>query len=455
VLDASVNISMEPFRAFVGDLLPPRQRKVGFAMQSLLIGLGAVTASMMPTILVDWLGVAGGSPDLVLTTAAGSERAIDLDTAIPAAVHVSFYIGSALFLATVLYTILTTPERPPADLEAFRRMQSSSGGVGGVFREIAHGIVSMPRTMRQLAWVQFFTWFALFCLWIYFVPGIGKQVYDGEPLGDDLAAAKARDETTARRYLAAAKAALLEARATAGLAAEGEPLRLSTSEYLARVRALTTGAGLADDLTPMERRNPLYTTATALLLQGDATPDAAAAQLGDRLDRATRYEAGTRAGGDYFAIYNGVAFGFAFILLALVRVCRARSIHVVCLALGGAGLVLAGLARTPLPLNLAMVLLGVAWASILSMPYAMLANAIPAEKMGFFMGVFNFFIVLPQILASAGLGWVVQHFLGGNGMAVVVLGGGSMLLAAGLTLRVRTDDVALPAAPLEPVATTN
>lgn len=309
ILDASINITMEPFRAFVGDLLPPEQRKSGFAMQSLLIGLGAVLSSALPYALTNWFHVSSG----------GNE-------AVPRTVRLAFYIGAVVFFAAVLYTILTTREYPPEDLEAFRRMKAQTAGPLRAFREILVGIVSMPRAMRQLAVVQFFTWFALFCMWIYFVPAVATRVFGGAP---------------------------------------GSP----------------------------------------------------------------EYQAGNEWGGLCFSVYNGVAFVFAFALLALVRRFTARAIHRVCLLAGGLGLILAVIFARKYALLFSMVLVGVAWASILSMPYAMLSNAIPPAKMGFYMGVFNFFIVIPQILASLGLGVLMKHVLGDNPMNAVLLGGGSMVLA--------------------------
>jgi maltose/moltooligosaccharide transporter len=311
ILDASINITMEPFRAFVGDMLPEDQRKTGFAMQSLLIGLGAVLSSSLPYVLTHWFGVGGG----------------DTHGAIPRTVQLSFYVGSVVFLGAVLYTIMSTREYPPEDLEAFRAMKASSKGAGRAFREILRGIVSMPATMRQLAVVQFFTWFAFFCMWIYFVPAIATRVFGGVP---------------------------------------GSPSYLEGNEW----------------------------------------------------------------GGVCFSVYNGTAFVFSFVLLALVKRFSARSIHRACLAAGGVGLMLVFLFPQQYLLLGAMVLVGIAWASILSMPYAMLANAIPAAKMGFYMGVFNFFIVLPQILASLGLGLLMKHAFGNNPMNAVALGGASLLVAA-------------------------
>jgi maltose/moltooligosaccharide transporter len=321
ILDASVNVTMEPFRAFVGDLLPAEQRKSGFAMQSLLIGLGAVLSSALPYMLTNWVGVASEAGKSV----------------IPHTVRVAFYIGSGVFFLAVLYTITTTREYPPEDVAAFRKMKEESAGLGRAVREILGGIGSMPRAMRQLAVVQFFTWFALFCMWIYFVPAVATKVFGGEP--------------------------------------------------------------------------------------GSAA-----------------YQAGNEWGGVCFSVYNGTAFVFAFVLLALVGKFSARAIHRVCLLSGGLGLILAFALREQHLLIGSMVLVGVAWASILSMPYAMLSNAIPAAKMGFYMGVFNFFIVIPQILASLGLGTLMKSVLGDNPMNAVLLGGCSMLVA-GLCVGLVSKDV--------------
>jgi maltose/moltooligosaccharide transporter len=321
MLDASINITMEPFRAFVGDMLPPAQRKTGFAMQSLLIGLGAVLSSALPWVLTNWFGV--------MNTPGGS--------LIPRTVHLAFSIGSAVFASAVLYTIILTREYPPDDPEAFRAMKAASSGAGRAFREIVRGIGSMPKTMRQLALVQFFTWFALFCMWIYFVPAVATKVFGGVP--------------------------------------------------------------------------------------------------GSR-----EFQQGNEWGGLCFSVYNGTAFLFSFVLLALVRKYSARGIHRWCLIAGGAGLVLAVFLNNQYALLFCMLLVGIAWASILSMPYAMLSNVIAAEKMGFYMGVFNFFIVLPQILASAGLGVMMKHVLGGDPMNAILLGGCSLGVAAACTFLLRDID---------------
>ncbi|MCX7868912.1 MAG: MFS transporter, partial [Terrimicrobiaceae bacterium] len=327
ILDASVNISMEPFRAFVADKLPEEQRKQGFAMQSLFIGLGAVLASALPFLLTNLFGVAG-------TAEEGK---------IPPAVHIAFYTGAAAFFFAVLYTILTTPEYPPDDMAAFERMKAGSRGVGGFIREFIHGLATMPRTMRQLAWVQFFTWMGLFCMWIYFSPAIARHIFGAVK---------------------------------------------DTPDY----------AGLV-------------------------------AQAGQWT-------------GVCFSVYNAVCFVFSFALLALAAKFPAKLIHIGCLVLGALGLLSVAVITEKSLLLLSMVGVGIAWASILSMPYAMLSNALPPDKMGFYMGVFNFFIVLPQITVALGLGELLAHFPRVDALHVVMGGGASMLLAALLTLRVRAAEAA-------------
>ena len=308
ILDASVNVSMEPFRAFVADLLPPAQRQVGFAMQSLMIGFGAVTSSALPWLLTHF-GLATGA------TARGG---------IPQSVHLAFYIGAVVYICAVLWTIITTREHPPEPAGPPAGGQAPTSFISDIFA----GIRRMPRVMRQLAVVQFFTWLGLFCMWIYFTPAVARNIFGGEP--------------------------------------------------------------------------------------GSAS-----------------YQAGVEWGGVCFATYNGTAFAVAFVLVALAkRGVAAKTLHRIGLLCAGAGLASVGFIRTPELLILAMAGVGVGWATILSMPYALLSNAIPANQMGFYMGVFNFFIVLPQILAATVLGPVVEHLLGGRALTVVVSGGVCMVLAA-------------------------
>ncbi len=333
ILDASVNISMEPFRAFVADKLPEEQRKQGFAVQSLFIGLGAVLSSALPFVLTNWFGVAGTAPE----------------GQIPAAVHYAFYAGAAAFILAVLWTIISTPEYPPEDMAAFERMKAEHRGVGGFLREFIHGLKTMPPTMRQLALVQFFTWMGLFCMWIYFSPAIAHHIFGAVK---------------------------------------------DTPEYKDLVAQAGQWTGVS------------------------------------------------------FSVYNGVCFVFSFVLIALTRKFSAKAIHIACLVLGGLGLISVAAITQKEVLLLSMVGVGIAWASILSMPYAMLSNCLPADKMGFYMGVFNFFIVLPQITVALGLGEVLLHFPQVDSLWIVVGGGACFLLAALLTLRVKATEGTQPASAL-------
>jgi maltose/moltooligosaccharide transporter len=446
ILDASVNVTMEPFRAFVGDLLPTEQRKSGFAMQSLLIGLGAVLSSALPYLLTNGFGVSNEAT---------------VKSPIPPAVALAFYIGSAVFFVAVLYTILTTKEYPPEDPAAFAKMKAQSAGVGRAFREIFTGIGSMPKTMRQLALVQFFTWFALFCMWLYFVPAVATGVFHGQTLGIHDPALKSQVESEAGKVYVAEAAAVAkayearkkEAAEQAERAAGQKPwsdaflqmfgLKPAAPDPGERVDQAALQALIASQVVASrepakaEAESPLVQSFAAALMRHKVTaadsPEvaAAAAEIHSGLAAARAYQQGAAWGGVCFSAYNGTAFLFAFGLLALVRKFAARSIHRVCLVCGGAGLMIVVVLHQQYLLIGSMVLVGVAWASILSMPYAMLANAIPAQKMGFYMGVFNFFIVIPQILASLGLGPLMKPLLGDNPMNAVLLGGCSMV-AAGL-----------------------
>ena len=335
ILDASINISMEPFRAFVADLLPARERTRGFAMQSLFIGLGAVIASAMPWMLTNWFGVAASAPGTIPTT-----------------VKLSFFIGAGAFLGAVLYTVLTTKEHPPEDLEAFRHRRKRSAGLAANAREILHAVREMPDTMRQLAVVQLATWLGLFCMWLYFPVAVARNVF-------------------------------------------GAP----------------------------DQNSPLY-------------------------------QQGVEWAGLCFGAYSAVCFAFSFALPAIARVVGRTRAHALCLLAGAAGLLSVVVIHQPKLLLLSMVGVGVAWASILSMPYAILAGSLPREKTGVYMGIFNFFIVIPEIVASLGFGWVMSHLLDNNRLYAVVAGGAFLFLAALLVWRVRDpSEVSAPVSAGQPVVT--
>ena len=318
ILDASINVSMEPFRAFVADLLPQQERTRGFAMQSFFIGVGAVLASAMPWMLTNWFGVAPSAPGTI-----------------PITVKLSFYIGSAAFFGAVLYTILTTKEHPPADMEAFRKAKKQSAGIGATVSEVLAALKAMPLTMKQLAPVQLCTWLGLFCMWLYFPVAVARTVF-----------------------------------------------------------------GAPDTSSPL-------------------------------------YQQGQEWAGVCFGAYSAVCFLFAFWLPVLAKKVGRKMTHTICLLCGAAGLMSVAVITKPALLLLSMTGVGIAWASTLSMPYAMLAGSLPEGKTGVYMGIFNFFIVIPEIVAALGFGWVMNNLLDNNRMAAVVAGGAFMALAAVLVLRVQ------------------
>ena len=383
IMDASINISMEPFRAFVGDMLPPEQRTAGFAMQSFFIGTGAIVASFLPTIFREWFGISNVGAE------AGS---------IPDSVKYSFYVGAFMLFVTVMWTVFSTKEYPPApgDQESLRnrekrQIENESGfrtrfnklgaslcGTGIVFTlivlyfglekelyvlalglivfgivfllagdyirqgrsylgfvHIAKDFITMPRTMVQLAYVQFFSWFALFAMWIYTTSAVTSYIFGSS------------DPTTS---------------------------------------AYNNGADLV---------------------------------------------------GNLFGVYNGIAALAALILPYLAKVTSRRITHMIALSIGGSGLISFVFISDPVWLWLSMVAIGIAWASILSIPYAMLSGSLPPQKMGYYMGVFNFFIVIPQIIAGTVLGFLLTHLFHGQSIYILVTGGISMIFAGILCLRVQ------------------
>ncbi|HSZ84859.1 MAG TPA: MFS transporter [Puia sp.] len=311
ILDTSGNIAMEPFRAFVADKLPDSQRTRGFAMQSLMIGLGGSIASSLPWVMSNVFNVSR----------------ISENGSIPHSVKYSFYIGGSIFFAAVLYTILSTKEYPPADLAFKEKVKESNKGFGGGIKEINHAIFNMPKKMQQLALVQFFTWPGLFLMWFYYSTAVARNVFH------------AASETDA-----------------------------------------------------------IYTK-------------------------------GVEFAGLTLAFYNVVAFVFALIIPIVANKLGRKLTHSICLFCGAIGLLAVGLVTQKFQLYLCMIGVGIAWSSILSMPYAMLAGALPEDKIGVYMGIFNFFIVLPEIIASLFFGWIMQHLLNNNRMLAVQIGGGLMIFA--------------------------
>ncbi len=389
IMDASINVSMEPFRAFVGDNLPENQRTMGFAMQSFFIGIGAYFASKLPLIFT-YFGVQNTAPLGI----------------IPDSVKYSFYFGGIAFIVTVLWTVLTSKEYSPEEMEAFEKQQETEYkkeshspewyannakshltkgvlfllvsilfsysifhydlkkdlyvlslgliGLGGLamlvsglmqksnktnngFVTIMNDFQFMPKIMKQLAWVQFFSWFALFSMWIYTTLAVTQHIY-----------------------------------------------------------------GTTD------------TTSAA-------------------------YNTGANQVGEMFANYNLVAAIAAFLLPLLAKFTSRKFTHFVALTFGGFGLISIYFIKEPTTFTmewLPMIGVGIAWASILSIPYAMLSGALPSNKMGYYMGVFNFFIVIPQLVAASILGFLVSNFFNSEPIYALLIGGASMILAGIIALTI-------------------
>jgi maltose/moltooligosaccharide transporter len=322
VLDASINVSMEPFRAYVGDKLDSRQRTTGFAMQTFFIGLGAVIASLLPYFFTNVLNISN-------TAAEGI---------IPDSVKYSFYVGGVVFFTAVAWTVFSTKENPPDDLEAWKEENESSKGVLRGFTEIIKGFTTMPPTMLQLAIVQFFTWLAFFSMWLYTTSAVAENAFNST-------------DTTTKAY-----------------------------------------------------------------------------------------QDGADWVGVMFMVYNGISAVTAFLLPMLAAKIGRKYTHLICLVIGGIGLASMLFIKDKNLLLLPMVGVGLAWSSTLTMPYAILAGALPANKMGFYMGVFNFFVVIPQILAAAILGFFVRILFNNQSIYALVIGGVSMIIAGLLTVIVKDAD---------------
>jgi maltose/moltooligosaccharide transporter len=489
IMDASINISMEPFRAFVGDMLPAEQRTKGFAMQSFFIGTGAVIASALPYIMTNWLNVPNTAPEGI----------------VPPSVKYSFYIGAAAFFVAVLWTVIRTKEYSPEQLTEFENAEKADGnptlidanhaqilpsskflnrsywwtGTGllltlllylgrlkaselhielepelyvftcaiafyGIIQLITgllirggkskNGLVAiindlytMPPTMKQLAVVQFFSWFALFSMWIYTTAGITSEKYDMKISHDEY------------------------------VKIEAEYDRLVLNPNL-----LDKDFKLASFRSELDRLNHKFSkgndqvAVTVRMLNmflKDGTEASAGAEKQynnkyqidqDLFNRFAvmikSYNTGADWVGIMFAAYNGFAAMVAFLLVFLARLTSRKITHMISLIMGGLGLISVYFFNDPNLFIVSMVGVGLAWASILSMPYAILSGSLPAGKMGVYMGIFNFFIVLPQILAASILGIIIKDFFYGEPINAMIIGGASLFIAAFFVIFVHDND---------------
>jgi maltose/moltooligosaccharide transporter len=313
ILDSCINISMEPFRAFVADNLNEKQRSFGYSMQSMFIGGASFIAGFLPGLLVNWFGVsrekgAGGIPQNIMW---------------------SFYIGAFVFLTAVLITVFRSKEYPPSDPN-WKENLKKEHKADGIVKEIISAIRNMPDQMKRLAVVQFLTWPGLFLMWFYYSTGVATNIFGGNP----------------------------------------------------------------------DTNSEVYTK-------------------------------GLEHAGNTSAILNLVTFIFSFTIPFWVGKIGMKFTHTACLLFGGLGLISVNFIHEPWMLYISMSMVGIAWASILSMPYSMLSGSLPAEKMGIYMGIFNFFIVLPEIIASLFFGKIMSNFLNGDRLTAVLIGG-ILLCTAGV-----------------------
>lgn len=332
IMDASINIAMEPFRALVADNLPDKQRTLGFSIQTVLIGVGAVVGSWLPWVFANWLNVSASAPEGQVANN----------------VIYSFYVGAIVFFGAIMVTIIFAKEYPPAEYEKYHgKPQKSNKGIWEIFSDFS----KMPKTMKQLGLVQFFSWFALFGMWVFTTPAIAHHIY-GLPVDDT-----------------------------------------SSDEF----RKAGNWVGII------------------------------------------------------FGVYNLVSAIYAIFLPAIARKIGRKATHAISLTCGGAGLISMFFATSPEMLIISMIGVGIAWASILAMPYAILAGSIPAGKMGVYMGIFNFFITIPQIINGIVGGPIVHAIYNDNAIYAIVMSGVFMICAAVSVIYVH-DDGDITAIKTKPIA---
>tara|TARA_R110000787_G_scaffold263775_8_gene369661 strand:+ start:2828 stop:4204 length:1377 start_codon:yes stop_codon:yes gene_type:complete len=327
ILDASINISMEPFRALVADKLPNSQRSYGFVIQTLIIGVGTWVASSLPW-MVSQLGVSDSAESGV----------------IPMSVKVAFAIGALVFLVAILYTVFTTTEYPPEDMEEFEREKKEKNKF---VSDILSNIGSMPSTMKRLGVIQFFSWFAFFTMWSLANPALTEHVYDTP----------------------------------------------------------------APELTSYNMSIPTEKAAFDVVN--------------------TAFQKSSNEVGSYMGIYglSSMAFALILVLYTSKRRINRKFVHMFSLIAGGVGFISMYYIPSPEYLALSFTLIGFAWGSILSMPYAMLSSSVDPKKMGVIMGIFNMFIVIPQIIAALGGIKYVSELIGEQTINAMIVAGLSLIIA--------------------------
>jgi maltose/moltooligosaccharide transporter len=389
ILDASINISMEPFRAFVGDMLPKKQRPLGYAMQSFFIAVGSVIASALPWMMTNWFNISNTAAEGV----------------IPDSVKFAFYAGAVIFFLAVLWTVLSTKEYSPEELEAFEKAENDVEGTTEYHAERSAG--------------QFFkgglTWSVI---------GIVSTL---------LVFANIEQLDKNLTLLTFGLLAFGVLQLVAGLFEKQQ----SDNGFLVVMKDLFNMPKTMQQLAVVQ----FFSWFPFFAMWTSSTAAVTSYHYGTSDTTSTLYNTGADWVGVLFSAYNLTSVVAAITISFMVRFIATRYAHMINLTLGGLGFISFILIKDPQWLIVSMIGVGFAWASILSLPYALLSNALPIKKMGLFMGIFNFFIVLPQILAASILGFLISRFFNGEPIYALVIGGCSMLLAAALCLRVEEPEM--------------
>jgi maltose/moltooligosaccharide transporter len=465
MLDASINITMEPMRAFVGDMLSDEQRTQGFAMQTFFIGAASIVGSLLPYLITNLLKVPNTAPEGI----------------VPPSVRFAFYTGGIIYICAILWTIFSTKEYSPEEHEAFHAHETDDAAKEGddmvldtkkyytsgflyliigliatfiVYQfdwdkalyilsiaisaygllqlitaklfvsghrsglvEIIYDMNNMPKGMTQLALVTLFTWFSLFAMWIYSTNAITSTKYNMKV-----------DKAMVTVMQTDIKSVLTQPTVDAKTKNEFESLQDDINEI--------------NKYRPND--NPVTISVNLSNHYGDSANTVFPANDKAELKRVSKqYNDGADWVGVLNGVYNGVAALIAFLLPIFAKRLTRVKTHVLCLFAGGIGYISMYIFNDPKLLIISMIGVGIAWAGLLTFPYAILSSIVPQKKMGVYMGMFNYFVVIPQIVAAAILGLFVRTIFNGNAIDALVMGGVSMLIAGVLMLFVKDKKEAL------------
>lgn len=517
IMDASINISMEPFRAFVGDMLPSEQRTMGFSMQSFFIGAGAIIASALPWLLTKF-GVSNTAPEGI----------------IPPSVKISFFAGAAIFVTAVVWTVFSTKEYSPEELAKYNEEEADAecerdeaidtkketplakkigfislllgiiataviyfltdakgevyifslgliafglleiivsiflinkGKTKNGLSEVLLDLNNMPKTMRQLAVVQFFSWFALFAMWIYTTPAVTSSKYDMQidnkmvtffnkelPLIDTAKYGVSEEDYNKKteelekynQHLTTDETTNASVTFVSFFINKSIDEEIIYNELNSFVSSNTNSdipEEVIEDIEKYKDSDDQIDLKHATLNYAISAYNSSLISLPEEIvtkmpfylrikEIRQEYNDGADWVGICFAAYNGAAAILAFLLMFMAKKTNRKTTHAISLFVGSLSFISIFFIKDPNLLLVSFVGIGLVWASILAMPYAILTGSLPAKKMGTYMGIFNFFIVIPQILAASILGFFVKSLFNEKAIYALLLGGVSFLIAA-------------------------